>query len=89
MRAAAASIYSILARRPFVVIIESFKDTCMLETPKVGDRVSTWFSGCPDGLSTVLHVEPYRGKYPQFFTHVLRVSAPNTVRGWMEMCIPA
>lgn len=47
----------------------------------------TWFSDSPDGLSTVLAVEPYRGKYRQWFTHVLRLTAPRTQRGWMEVCV--
>jgi hypothetical protein len=54
---------------------------------KVGDRVATWFSDEPDGRSTVLAVAPYRGKYPQWFALTVRLTAPRTRRGWMEMCI--
>jgi hypothetical protein len=32
----------------------------------------------------VLAVTPYRGRYD--FTHVVRVTAPRTRRGWMELC---
>lgn len=53
----------------------------------VGDKISTWFSDRADGLSTVLAVELYRGRYPQWFTHVARVTAPRTQRGWMEICL--
>jgi len=52
---------------------------------KVGDKIETWFSDSPDGQSTVLAIEPYRGKYTQDFTHVLRVTAPRTRRGWLEI----
>ncbi len=55
--------------------------------PRVGDKIETWFSGEPDGKSRVLAVEPYRGRYTEFFTHVVRVTAPNTRRGWMEMSV--
>lgn len=54
-------------------------------TYKVGDTVLTWFSGREDGMSTILVITPYRGAYPQYFTHVLRVTAPRTTRGWMEV----
>jgi hypothetical protein len=32
------------------------------KTQEIGDKISTWFSDQPDGLSTVLAVEPYRGR---------------------------
>lgn len=51
----------------------------------VGDKIPTWFSGEPDGCSTVLAVEPYRGRYTEWFSVVLRVTAPRTKRGWMEI----
>lgn len=51
----------------------------------VGDRVETWFSGNQDGKSTVLAVSPYAGCYPQWFVNVIRVTAPNTRRGWIEI----
>jgi hypothetical protein len=52
--------------------------------PKVGGKYPTWFSGSPDGMSVIIAITPYRGRYN--FTHVLRVSAPRTQRGWMELC---
>jgi hypothetical protein len=61
----------------------------MTEKPEVGDRVETWFSGRADGKSTVLAVEPYRGRYTQHFAWTVRVTAPNTNRGWMELCVAA
>lgn len=51
----------------------------------VGNRYPTWFSDQPDGLSTILAIEPYRGR--EAFTHVLRLSAPRTRRGWLEMAV--
>jgi hypothetical protein len=53
---------------------------------KVGDKIETWFSDMPDGKSTIIAIDPYRGKYPQWFRHVLRVTAPRTKRGWLEVC---
>ncbi len=52
--------------------------------PNVGDELPTWFSGREDGLSTVLAVTPYTGRYPEFFSWVVRFTALNTRRGWME-----
>ena len=52
---------------------------------KAGDRIATWFSGCDDGMSTVLAVKSYRGKYPQHFDCVLTVTAPRTNARSIEM----
>lgn len=57
------------------------------QAPKVGDLIETWFSDKPSGMSTILAVEPYRGKYTQWFTYTLRVTAPRTRNGWMELCV--
>ena len=54
--------------------------------PRVGDMIATWFSDEPSGLSRVLAVSPYEGRYPQWFKWNLRVTAPRTRRGWMEIC---
>lgn len=54
-------------------------------TPAIGDHVQTWFSDTPNGMSRVLKVEPYRGRFPQWFTHVLTVTAPRTRAGHLEM----
>jgi len=53
--------------------------------PNVGDKVLTWFSDESDGKSTVLEVIPYTGRYTDMYTHVLKLTAPRTSRGWMEM----
>lgn len=55
--------------------------------PTVGEKIETWFSGQPDGMSTVLAVAPYRGKYKHLFTHTLRVTAPRTRSGSLEICV--
>lgn len=55
--------------------------------PNVGDYYPTWFSGRYDGRSVVLEVRPYTGRFPQWFTWVVRVTAPRTDRQWMELCV--
>ena len=52
---------------------------------KVGDKIPFWGSGSPDGLSTVLAIFPYTGKYTNEFNCVLRLTAQRTKRGWLEM----
>lgn len=54
---------------------------------KVGDRIPTWFSDRADGLSTILAIEPYRGQYPQWFTHSVKVTAPRTRAGHLWMTV--
>jgi len=51
---------------------------------KIGDLYPTWYSDRPDKMSTVIDISPYTGRYKEFFTHVLRLTAPKTCRGWME-----
>lgn len=49
---------------------------------------NSWFLGdLPDGSSTVLAVTAYTGHYPEHFTHVLRLAAPRTDRGWIEEAV--
>jgi hypothetical protein len=55
--------------------------------PKVGQQISTWFSDAESGLSTIMDVRPYTGKFKTDYTWIIRVTAPRTVRGWMEMSI--
>jgi hypothetical protein len=52
---------------------------------KAGDKFPTWYSGKPDGMSTILNIKPYKGRYN--FTHVLTLTAPNTSRGWLEQAV--
>ena len=50
--------------------------------PRVGDIVYPWWK--PEG-ARVLAVLPYTGIYPQWFSCVLRIEAPTTMAGWVEM----
>jgi hypothetical protein len=56
-----------------------------MPTPKIGEKITTWFSDREDRLSTVLEVLPYTGKYVEMFDCVLRLSAPRTKAGSLEM----
>jgi hypothetical protein len=48
----------------------------------------SWFTGdLPDGSSTVLDCFPYTGRYPEIFSHVLRLACPQTSRGWVEQAV--
>ena len=49
---------------------------------KIGDQIDTFFPG-----GVVFSIEPYTGRYPQWFDVVVRVSAPRTRRGWMEISV--
>ena len=54
---------------------------------KVGDTISVWwFTGSePPNQASILKIEPYRGRYPEMFDVVLRLSAPLLHQGWIEM----
>ncbi len=52
---------------------------------KVGDKITTFFSGQPDSKSTVLEIFPYTGLYKESFDCVLRLTAPRTAAGYMDM----
>ena len=54
---------------------------------KVDDKILTWFSDEPDGMSRILKVFPYTGRYPQWFTHIVRVTSPRVRKGWVEMAV--
>jgi len=59
----------------------------MAVAPKVGDKIQTWFSGQPDGMSTIVFVGPYTGGFRPHFTWNLTVTAPRTRKGTLEMCV--
>jgi hypothetical protein len=50
-----------------------------------------WDTGKPkkDGFypARVLGSRRYTGAYPQWFTHILKLEAPRTQRGWLEMTV--
>jgi hypothetical protein len=54
---------------------------------KVGDKLTTWFSGLPDGKSTIMNIRPYTGRYKEHFTHFIELTAPKTTRGTLEMAV--
>jgi hypothetical protein len=56
----------------------------MGRTVRKGDTLLYWVSGTDDGISEVLEVLPYRGRYPNIFNCVLRLSAQRTMKGWVE-----
>ena len=56
-----------------------------LKVPRPGQRINVVGSGEEDGMATVISVQRYTGAYPAFFTHVVRYTAQNTRRGWMEI----
>lgn len=55
--------------------------------PKIGSKMPTWFSDREDGLSIVLAVQPYSGRYPQWFKWVVTLTAPRTRAGKVEMAV--
>lgn len=57
---------------------------------KLGDDYPVWWNTnrpYVDGWypATIIKITPYTGRYN--FTHVLRLVAPNTRRGWLEMVV--
>ena len=55
---------------------------------KVGDTIETWWSDPSGGhQNVILAIFPYIGRYPQWFSAVVRVVAYNTKRGWIEMAV--
>ena len=46
-----------------------------------------WAGDQPDGSASVLAAQPYTGRYPEHFTHTLRLAAPRTHKRWLEMAV--
>ena len=57
-----------------------------MRRPKVGSKIKRWFSSEPMG-STILKVEPYTGRYPQWFKWNVLVSEPTTMSGTMKIVL--
>lgn len=53
--------------------------------PEVGDKIQVWWRTDDNNRATILAVLPYTGKFPKFFNCVLRLTAPNTEKGYLEM----
>lgn len=57
---------------------------------EIPERVEVWRSvSDPNHMARVLKVERYTGRYPEFFTHVLTLEAPNTKKREIEMAYDA
>jgi hypothetical protein len=55
--------------------------------PKVGDLIKTWFSKDKTKCSRVLGVRPYDGLYKKEFKWVVKLTAPATMSGYLEMAM--
>lgn len=53
----------------------------------IGKKIKYWCSGREDGISTILDIRPYTGRYPECADYIIKITAMNTYRGWMETSI--
>lgn len=58
-----------------------------MNEPKVGDKISFWGSGKEDGMSTVLYVRKYDGKYKEYFKWIVTLTAETTKKRSIEMAM--
>jgi hypothetical protein len=59
---------------------------------KVGDEYPVWWDtedGRPAGKhkARVLEIRPYTGPYTGIFDSVIKLAAPSTKKGWLELTI--
>lgn len=60
---------------------------------KPGDKYPVWWytgetNEHGEHLAQVISIERYKGRYTEYFTHVLRLTAPRcTIRGWLETAV--
>lgn len=54
---------------------------------KTGDSYRVWWSTSNGNMARVLSVDTYTGRYKDMFTHVLRLEASGTKRGWLDMAV--
>lgn len=56
---------------------------------KVGDLFKVWWytGSTPPNMAAILEIKPYEGKYKEHFTYVLKLYAPNTELGYIEMAV--
>ena len=47
---------------------------------KIGDSITTFW-----GEAKILDIYPYTGRYPKWFNCILKVTAPKTKNGWIEV----
>jgi hypothetical protein len=64
----------------------------MAKDYKVGDDVEVWWTtgrtaenGRP--LAKILEIRPYEGPMKQYSSLILRLTAPSTKKGWLEMTV--
>ncbi len=55
--------------------------------PKLGDLVNYWFGGNKNNNATVIGVRRYDGKFAESFNWFVKLTAPNTGQGWMEVAM--
>lgn len=55
--------------------------------PKVGDKIKFWGSGRADGMSTILAVRKYDGRYKEYFNWIVTLTAEGTIHGQIEMAM--
>lgn len=59
---------------------------------KKGDPYPVWWNTGSEYINgwytaKIIDIKPYKGAYPQYFTHVLQLTNPGTRRGWTEMAV--
>jgi hypothetical protein len=64
----------------------------MIARVEVGGVYPVWWDtedGRPAGkhFATILDIRPYTKMFSDIYTHILKLSAPSTKRGWLEMSV--
>lgn len=61
----------------------------MVEEFMIGDLYPVWWNteSDPPNMARIIEIRPYRGPYTDMMTHILKLSAPTTKRGWLEMTV--
>jgi len=59
---------------------------------KIGTEHPVWWDthdGRPTGQhqARILDIRPYKGQYKEWFSYILKLSAPNVGCGWLEMTV--
>jgi hypothetical protein len=61
-----------------------------MTTLHIPEKVLVWWeTSSGDNMAKVFRAYPYRGLYPQFFTHILVLDAPNCKSRQLEMAYDA
>lgn len=51
-----------------------------------GDLYPVWWWTPPANMARIIEIQPYRGRYPEYFSHVLRLFS-DTKQGWLDMAV--